>query len=115
MVNNNPEGGDFIEDTEEASNMGYYAQGVHPSLIGATPGKTKGSFSGRDQRELFTMKQSLDVVIRQILMEPYFVIRYFNGWLKTKFDIPVIMLTTLDKKTDAKESTTNTNDDGNAD
>lgn len=116
MVNNKPEGGDFIEDTEEASNMGCYAQGVHPSLIGATPGKTKGSFSGSDKRELFTMKQSLDVVVRQILLEPYFVIRYFNNWQNVKFDIPVIMLTTLDEKTDAKEATNNnTNNDGDAD
>lgn len=116
LVNNKPEGGDFIEDTEEASNMECYAQGVHPSLIGATPGKTKGSFSGSDKRELFTMKQSLDVVVRQVLMEPYFVIRYFNGWQKVKLDIPVIMLTTLDQKTDGKVSTTNTeNNDGTAD
>lgn len=116
LINNKPEGGDFIEDTEESSNLECYAQGVHPSLIGATPGKTKGSFSGSDKRELFTMKQSLEVVVRHILIEPYLVIRYFNGWQKVKFDIPFIMLTTLDKKTDAKETTTNpdnTNNDGN--
>jgi len=62
------------------------------------------------------MKQSLDVVVRQVLMEPYFVIRYFNGWQNVKLDIPVIMLTTLDQKTDGKVSTTNTdNNDGNVD
>lgn len=115
LVSNKTEGGDFIEDTEEASNMECYAQGVHPSLIGATPGKTKGSFSGSDKRELFTMKQSLEVVVRHILLEPYHVIRYFNKWEKVKFDIPFIMLTTLDQKTDAKPTTTNTNTDGNAD
>jgi hypothetical protein len=108
LINNTKEGGDWIEDTEEASNMECYAQGVHPSLIGATPGKTKGSFSGSDKRELFTMKQSLEVVIRQLLMEPYFVIQHFNGWTDIKFDIPFIMLTTLDQKTDGKKTTTNT-------
>lgn len=115
-LDNKQDGSAFVEDTEEASNMECYAQGVHPSLIGATPGKTKGSFSGSDKRELFTMKQSLDVVVRKILLEPYHVIRYFNGWEKVKFDIPVLMLTTLDQKTDAKESSnTNNNNDGNSD
>lgn len=105
QVNNKPEGGDFIEDSEEASNMECYAQGVHPNLIGATPGKTKG-FSGSDKRELFTIKQSLEVVVRHILLEPYNVVRYFNKWDNVKFDIPFIMLTTLDEKTDAKKTTT---------
>ncbi len=104
-LNSSKEGGDWIEDTEEASNMECYAQGVHPSLIGATPGKTKGSFSGSDKRELFTMKQALEKPIRDIILEPYYVIKEFNGW-QVEFDIPFMMLTTLDKKTDAKQATT---------
>jgi hypothetical protein len=111
VVNNKAEGGDFIEDSEEASNMECYAQGVHPSLIGATPGKTKG-FSGSDKRELFTIKQSLEVVIRHILLEPYHCIKHFNNWKDVVFDIPFIMLTTLDKKTDAQTKTTNTQNNG---
>lgn len=109
LINKEKEGGDWIEDTEEASNMECYAQGVHPSLIGATPGKTKGSFSGSDKRELFTMKQALEKSQRDILLEPYFVIKEFNGW-DVKFEIPFLMLTTLDEKTDAKV-VTNTNPD----
>jgi hypothetical protein len=106
-VNSTKEGGDWIEDTEEASNMECYAQGVHPSLIGATPGKTKGSFSGSDKRELFTMKQALEKAVRDIILEPYFVIKEFNGW-NVDFEIPFVMLTTLDKKADAKEVTQKT-------
>jgi hypothetical protein len=107
QVNNNKEGGDWIEDTEEASNMECYAQGVHPSLIGATPGKTKGSFSGSDKRELFTIKQAMEKPIRDILLEPYFVIKEYNQW-DVKFEIPFVMLTTLDKKTDASVVQTTT-------
>lgn len=98
--------GAFIEDTEEASNMACYAQGVHPSLIGATPGKTKGSFSGSDKRELFTMKQAMEKATRDIVLEPYYVIKEFNGW-DVEFEIPFVMLTTLDQKADAKQVNTN--------
>lgn len=100
-VEKGKEGGDWIDDTEEASNMECYAQGIHPSLIGATPGKSKGSFSGSDKRELFTIHQILNIPIREILLEPYFVIANFNNW-DMKVEIPIVLLTTLDKKTDAQ-------------
>lgn len=108
-VNNEKEGGDWIEDTEEASNMMCYAQGIHPSIIGATPGKTKGSFSGSDKRELFTMKQSMEKPYHDILLEPYYIIREYNkkaekDWENVKVYIPLLMLTTLDKGKDAVET-----------
>lgn len=103
-VDNTKEGGDWIEDSEEASNMICYAQGIHPSLIGATPGKTKGSFSGSDKRELFTMKQIMEKAYHDILLEPYKLIARFNKW-KVKISVPLLMLTTLDKGKDAEQST----------
>jgi hypothetical protein len=109
------EGGDYIEDSEEAANIVCYAQGVHPSLIGATPGKTKGSFSGSDKRELFTMKQAMERLPRDIMMVPFYVLNEVNGW-DLDYDIPDLMLTTLDQKTDAKEATSKpTGDDTNND
>lgn len=36
-------GGEYIEDSEEVSNMMCYGMGVHPSIIGAAPGKGKVS------------------------------------------------------------------------
>lgn len=112
LINNTKEGGDWIEDTEEAANMECYAQSVHPSLIGATPGKSKGSFSGSDKRELFTIKQAMEKPIRDILLEPYFVIKEYNGW-DVEFEIPFVMLTTLDKKTDAAPAVQDSNADTN--
>lgn len=111
-INKEKEGGDWIEDTEEASNMMCYAQGIHPALIGATPGKTKGSFSGSDKRELFTMKQSMEKPYHDILLEPYNIICEFNrksekGWNDVKIFIPLLMLTTLDKGKDAVETVPN--------
>jgi hypothetical protein len=97
-------GGDFNQDAEEASNMICYAQGVHPSLIGATPGKSKGSFSGTDKRELFTMKQSMERPFKDLLLTPMKVVKGFNEWPKDiKFDLPMILLTTLDQGTDAQK------------
>lgn len=104
VVDNKKEGGDLIEDSAEASNMICYAFGVHPSLIGATPGKNNGSFSGSAQRELFTLKQALEKPFQDILLEPFRVIAGFNQWQGAKFDIPVVTLTTLDKGKDAQES-----------
>jgi hypothetical protein len=103
-VDSSKEGGDWIEDSEEASNMICYAQGIHPSLIGATPGKTKGSFSGSDKRELFTMKQIMEKPFHDILLLPYKLIAKYNKW-DVKIDVPLLMLTTLDKGKDAQEST----------
>ena len=59
------EGGQYLEDSGEVSNMIAYTLGVHPSLIGATPGKN-GNFSGSDKRELFTIKQSLMKPLRDL-------------------------------------------------
>lgn len=106
IVDPRKEGGDYIEDSEEASNMICYAQGVHPSLIGATPGKAKGSLSGSDKRELFTMKQALERAPRDLQLQIFEVIRGFNKWSDDLvFDIPDLMLTTLDKGKDAEEVT----------
>lgn len=104
-VDSGKEGGDWIDDSEEASNMLCYADNIHPSMVGAAPGKSKGSFSGSVQRELFTMKQSLEKSYQDILLEPLFVIRKFNGWDDFSYDVPVITLTTLDKGKDAEENT----------
>lgn len=113
-VNVGKEGGEWIEDTEEASNMMCFALGVHPSLIGATPGKSSGSFSGTDKRELFTMKQALEKPFHDLLLEPFRLIREYNmihgrdektrqSWSSVRFVVPMMMLTTLDKGGDAKE------------
>ena len=106
MINNTKEGGDWLEDQEESSNTMCYAMGVHPSSIGANPGKTSSNMSGSNVREIFTMKQALEKAPKDIILEPYYVIKHFNKW-DVEFDIPFMMLTTLDKKTDAVPSDEN--------
>ena len=101
------EGGEFLDDSEEVSNIISYVMGTHSSLIGSTPGKNKGSFSGTDKRELFLMKQALMKPFRDRLLRPLTLIKRFNKWDKDiVFAIPDIELTTLDNNKSGKQETT---------
>ena len=92
------EGGDWSEDMGEASNSLCFAMGVHPNMVGATPGKSQMNNSGSDKRELFNLKQAIEKPWHDVMEVPYHVMMHFNGW-DEKFDIkvPVIEMTTLDK------------------
>lgn len=110
---NKKEGGDWSDDTSEAANTLCFAMGVHPNLIGATPGKSQMNNSGSDKRELFTLKQAMETPTHDIMLKPYHVILHFNGWDdKVTVRVPMLMLTTLDQNTDAKQVTV---DNGNHD
>jgi len=113
LLQKDKDGGDYIEDSEEATNIISYAMGVHPSLIGASPGNSK-SINGTEARELFTMKQALERFTRDLMLYPFYMLNAINGW-DLEYDIPDMMLTTLDNKTDAKVSTNkiNPNDPSN--
>lgn len=101
-------GGEYLEDSEEASNIISYAMGVHPSLIGSTPGKNSGSFSGTDKRELFQIKQALMKPFRDRLLKPLELIKQFNKWDKDiVFAIPEPVFTTLDKNKSGQETAVN--------
>ena len=111
---NKKEGGDWSEDMQEAANALCFAMGVHPNMVGATPGKSQMNNSGSDKRELFTLKQALEKAFHDVMAVPFHVINYFNGWSdKFTLDVPMIQLTTLDENMDAKETTLNTPEDGN--
>lgn len=104
VVDTKKEGGDWAEDTQEASNMMCYGTNIHPNLVGATPGKSQTNNSGSDKRELFTLKQSLETAFHDQLLKVHELIIRYNGWHdKVKPSMPLIILTTLDKKTDAKK------------
>jgi len=99
-------GNEYLDDTDVAGNMLSYAMGVHPNLIGASPGKNGASLGGTDKRELFTIKQALVKPFRNIILKPLNLIKNFNKWpTNIEFVIPDIALTTLDKGTDKKTVT----------
>ena len=106
-------GGEFSSDIEEASNMTCYGDNIHPNLVGATPGKSQSNNSGSDKRELFTLKQSLEIAFHDLMAVPHNVCIHFNNWQDKIYpDVPIILLTTLDENKDAKKVTNNpTNED----
>ena len=110
VVDTSKAGNEYNDDVAEASNVLCYDDNVHPNLAGATPGKSQMNNSGSDKRELFTMKQSLETLPHDMLMTVHNVIIFFNGWEeKVEPVVPMILLTTLDKNTDAKETNLNNN------
>lgn len=111
------EGGDWADDMSEASNVICFNLGVHPNLIGATPGKSQMNNSGSDKRELFIMKQSLEKAYHDIMAKPWHVILHYNRWAEKGItvDVPMIELTTLDKNKDQQTSIVNNNGNENTD
>lgn len=102
-IENFIKGGEYIEDSEEATNAICYAMGVHPSLQGASPGKSK-TINGTEARELFIIKQSMMKPFRDMILQPLRLVKHINSWPKdVDFVIPNIMLTTLDKNTGAEK------------
>ncbi len=104
-VDTKTQGGDWAEDISESCNMMCYGFGVHPSLVGAVPGKTGNNTSGSDKRELHTIAQAAEASSRNIMMMSYYVVLNYNGWYAkgVRAHIPFMQLTTLDEHKSAKE------------
>ncbi|MBQ3700827.1 MAG: hypothetical protein II886_13135 [Prevotella sp.] len=118
VVDTSKAGSEYNDDVAEAANVLCYDDNVHPNLAGATPGKSQMNNSGSDKRELFTMKQSLETLPHDMLLTVHHLAICFNGWEdRVEPVIPMIILTTLDKNTDAKQVNMNNNansdDNGN--
>jgi len=95
------------DDIAEIANVILYAMGIHPQTVGALPGKDKVA-SGSEARELNTLQQ-LDMFAQKVmLMYPFYIIKAFNKWdEKLYFDIPLHVLTTLDKNKRGVEEMSN--------
>ena len=90
-------GGEYIEDSEEVSNTICYAMGVHPSIIGASPGKSK-SINGTEARELFLIEQAMMKRYQELTLAPLYAAKLMNNWPKDiYFSIVNMQLVTLDK------------------
>lgn len=102
-IPNHFKGGEYLEDSEESSNMISYAMGVHPSLRGSSPGKNK-NINGTEARELFIIHNAMMKPFRDLLLRPFRITRMINGWgPDVDFLIPNIQLTTLDEGQGAKK------------
>lgn len=104
-LENKQVGGEYIDDSEEVSNTLCYAMGVHPSIIGAAPGKGK-SINGTEARELFIIEQALMKRYQDLTLEPLYVAKALNGWPPDIFfSVVNCQLTTMDKGTGAVKNT----------
>ena len=104
-LDNALKGGEYIEDSEETSNTLSYGMGVHPSIIGSSPGKNK-SINGTEARELFIITQALMKSFQEATLEPLYFAKRLNGWPDDiRFSVTNVQLTTLDKGTGATKNT----------
>lgn len=102
-------GSDVKEDIEEIANVMLFACGIHPQTVGAIPGKAKVA-SGTEARELNLLNQLSLFAVKKFLMTPLYVTKTFNKWDEhLYFDIPVHVLTTLDKNKQGVEEMNNQN------
>lgn len=96
-IKNDISGGEYLTDYETGANIISYAMDVHPSLIGATPGKNSNSLSGSNIREIFIMKQSLSKPLAYLALQWWPAVREVNGWDKNlEIVIQDSLFTTLD-------------------
>ena len=108
-VDNDVQGGEYLTDYETGANVVSYAMGVHPNLIGATPGKNSNSLSGSNIREIFLMKQALSKPMIDRAMRPFAAIKKINNW-PTDYVLTLseYTFTTLDEAKSGKKETQNT-------
>lgn len=107
-IKNDISGGEYLTDYETGANIISYAMDVHPSLIGATPGKNSNSLSGSNIREIFIMKQSLSKPLAYLALQWWPAVREVNGWEK---DLEIViqdsLFTTLDQSKAGEVKTAN--------
>lgn len=101
--------GEFLTDYETVANIISYAMGVHPSLIGAVPGKNSNSLSGSNIREIYLMKQAQMRPYIDLALRPFSIVKQINGWDKNiAVVMPEYIFTTLDQNKSGKQESTNT-------
>lgn len=99
---------EYLDDYETGANVISYAMGVHPSLIGAVPGKNSNSLSGSNIREIFLMKQALTFPMIDRGMRIFSVVRKINNWDDNiRVVVPEYIFTTLDQNKSGKQESTN--------
>lgn len=69
-----------VAESQEASSHLLFALGVHPTLIGNTPGNKMGAGSGSDQRVAFNHYMSLCQSEQDLILEPLQFAFDYNGW-----------------------------------
>lgn len=99
------QGGEYIDDSHEASAQIYTAHGVHPGLIGVVPGSSSDSISGTDKHILIKIQQALLRRVRDLALKPLYLVKRFNNWPDDidfhipDFDIDISQTKIVDRQT----------------
>ncbi|RSK44708.1 hypothetical protein [Hymenobacter perfusus] len=101
-----------IEDSQEASSHIYTALSVDPTLVGISPGKGMGAGSGSDKRIAFNNFISTHRFHQDLILEPLYLIRDYNGW---PADLEFRFLNPLAQTADVSTSNTSTATGGQPD
>ena len=99
--------GEYLIDSQEATQHKLWALGIDSNLIGPTPGRNSGEHSGSSKREAFNMYMTLCTSHIETVLEPLEFIRDYNGYdprIGIRFRQP--FLQTLNEVTPAKRNTT---------
>ena len=107
-IKNEIKEGEFLTDYETVANIISYAMEVHPSLIGATPGKNSNSLSGSNIREIYLMKQAQMRPFIDLVLRPFSIVKKINKWdSDISVVLPEYIFTTLDQNKSGKQESTN--------
>lgn len=99
-IDNKMPQGQFLEEMKEASLAKATAVGLHPALIGNVPNSGLGG-AGSNIREAYNLNNIINKPKQDILLEPLYVVRDYNGWNPDmEFRIKNPFMTTLDKGTE---------------
>jgi len=97
-VIDNKVGGEYNEDSQEASAMTYTAFRVHPNVISVIPSKTNTNLSGSDKRELLRIHQTFTIRTRNEWYSLLKMVKKINKWPpQLVITIQDVILTTLDQ------------------
>lgn len=91
-----------LETSQEASQHAMFSMGMHPSIMGSTPGGTLNT-SGSEQRVALNNFYIINRVDQKAILDPVQFIFDYNGWpYEARFKNPLIH--TLDKGNEVAES-----------
>lgn len=94
--------GQFLEEGKDSSRHKMSAVGLHPALVGTFDNNGMGG-AGSNIREAYNLNNFLNRPFQDILLEPLYLIKEFNGWPEDlEFIIENPYMTTLDKGTEVK-------------
>lgn len=99
--------GSYLPEASAANSEIMFSMGVDPSLLGAgIPGGKMNTGSGSDKREAFSILTSMFKTKREITLEPWNLLRDYNGWdPDLEGDFANTELTTLDKNPTGTQTT----------